>query len=146
MGRRYLFDERHGVQVSRLAMSLFDQLRRVHGMDSGDRRLLRAAAVLHIGNLALSYDRGGFSGLLSVNYQGDYYQQIGATRMEDRLLHRRRQIDLAANQQLSPNVRAFVQLNNLNNEPYMRYFGNVNFPDENEFEGRWGTLGLRFNF
>lgn len=114
--------------------------------DDNDRNLPLPEQVPHIGNLALSYDRGGFSGLLSVNYQGDYYQRIGATQMEDRLLRRRRQIDLAANQQLSPNVRAFVQLNNLNNEPYMRYFGNVDFPDENEFEGRWGTLGLRFNF
>lgn len=47
LGRRYLFDEAHARQVSRLAASLFDQLQKVHGMDPADRRMLLAAAVLH---------------------------------------------------------------------------------------------------
>ena len=47
LGRRYLFDEAHATHVAALAASLFDQLRAVHGLDDADRRLLRAAAVLH---------------------------------------------------------------------------------------------------
>jgi exopolyphosphatase/guanosine-5'-triphosphate,3'-diphosphate pyrophosphatase len=47
LGRRYLFDEAHAMQVSRLAGSLFDQLARVHRLDTADRRMLLAAAVLH---------------------------------------------------------------------------------------------------
>jgi exopolyphosphatase/guanosine-5'-triphosphate,3'-diphosphate pyrophosphatase len=47
LGRRYEFDEPHGVQVSRLALSLFDQTRELHHMGSADRLLLQAAAVLH---------------------------------------------------------------------------------------------------
>lgn len=47
MGRRYLFDEAHGVHVARLARSLFDQLRDLHELDPADRRILLAAAVLH---------------------------------------------------------------------------------------------------
>jgi exopolyphosphatase/guanosine-5'-triphosphate,3'-diphosphate pyrophosphatase len=47
LGRRYLFDEAHALQVSRLAASLFDQLRKVHGMGAAERRMLLAAAVLH---------------------------------------------------------------------------------------------------
>jgi exopolyphosphatase/guanosine-5'-triphosphate,3'-diphosphate pyrophosphatase len=47
LGRRYLFDEAHGMHVARLAGSLFDQLRELHGLDAGDRRVLLAAAVLH---------------------------------------------------------------------------------------------------
>jgi len=52
LGRRFMFDEAHGLQVSRLALSLFDQLRDLHRLDSSDRRLLLAAAILH--------DIGGF--------------------------------------------------------------------------------------
>lgn len=47
LGRRYLFDEAHALQVSRLAASLFDQLGKVHKMGAAERRMLLAAAVLH---------------------------------------------------------------------------------------------------
>jgi exopolyphosphatase/guanosine-5'-triphosphate,3'-diphosphate pyrophosphatase len=52
VGRRFMFDEAHGLQVSRLALSLFEQLRDLHGLDDSNRRLLLAAAILH--------DIGGF--------------------------------------------------------------------------------------
>jgi exopolyphosphatase / guanosine-5'-triphosphate,3'-diphosphate pyrophosphatase len=47
LGRRYLFDEEHGAQVSRLAGELFDQLSSLHGMSDDDRRILCVAAALH---------------------------------------------------------------------------------------------------
>ncbi|HEV2146182.1 MAG TPA: Ppx/GppA phosphatase family protein [Longimicrobiaceae bacterium] len=47
LGRRCLFDEAHAMHVARLAGSLFDQLRGLHGLDAADRRVLLAAAVLH---------------------------------------------------------------------------------------------------
>jgi exopolyphosphatase / guanosine-5'-triphosphate,3'-diphosphate pyrophosphatase len=47
LGRRYRFDEAHGTHVARLSLDLFDQLRSLHRLGDGDRRVLRAAAVLH---------------------------------------------------------------------------------------------------
>ncbi len=47
LGRRYHFDEGHGVLVAKLAGSLFDDLREHHGLGERDRLLLRVAAVLH---------------------------------------------------------------------------------------------------
>jgi exopolyphosphatase / guanosine-5'-triphosphate,3'-diphosphate pyrophosphatase len=47
LGRRYRFDEAHGAHVARLAVQLFDGMAAVHGMGGTDRRVLRAAAVLH---------------------------------------------------------------------------------------------------
>lgn len=47
LGRRYHFDEPHATQVDRLACVLFDNLAAVHGLGPADRRLLRAAALLH---------------------------------------------------------------------------------------------------
>lgn len=52
LGRRYLFDEAHCAHVAELACSLFDQLRGATKLSGEDRRLLRAAALLH--------DIGGF--------------------------------------------------------------------------------------
>ena len=45
--RRCGWDERHGRQVARLALSLFDQLGSVHGLDGDDRQLLEYGAFLH---------------------------------------------------------------------------------------------------
>ena len=42
-----MFDEAHGLHVARLALSIFDQLKKVHGLRSAGRRLLLAASVLH---------------------------------------------------------------------------------------------------
>jgi len=47
LGRRFMFDEAHGLHVARLALSIFDQLHDLHGLDDGDRKLLLAAAILH---------------------------------------------------------------------------------------------------
>ena len=52
LGRRFMFDEAHGLQVASLALSIFDQTAAVHGLQGTDRRLLLAAAILH--------DIGGF--------------------------------------------------------------------------------------
>jgi exopolyphosphatase / guanosine-5'-triphosphate,3'-diphosphate pyrophosphatase len=47
LGHRYQFDEEHGVHVSHLALSLFDQLQPRHRLKPIDRSILQAAAVLH---------------------------------------------------------------------------------------------------
>jgi exopolyphosphatase/guanosine-5'-triphosphate,3'-diphosphate pyrophosphatase len=57
LGRRYLFDERHGVHVAQLATSLFEQLSGLHGLGPNDHLVLRAAAVLHDVGLFISYKR-----------------------------------------------------------------------------------------
>jgi len=45
--RRCSWDERHGRQVARLALALFDQLAWLHRLGSGDRELLEYGALLH---------------------------------------------------------------------------------------------------
>ncbi len=52
LGRRFMFDEAHGLHVGQLALSLFEQLADLHQLDASNRPLLLAAAILH--------DVGGF--------------------------------------------------------------------------------------
>jgi exopolyphosphatase/guanosine-5'-triphosphate,3'-diphosphate pyrophosphatase len=47
LGRRCHFDEAHGQHVARLALSLFDQTRELHGLDEADEELLEFTALLH---------------------------------------------------------------------------------------------------
>ena len=57
LGRRFLFDEAHGLKVADLADSLFDQLIDLHELDHHDRLLLRAASILHDIGLFISYKK-----------------------------------------------------------------------------------------
>jgi exopolyphosphatase / guanosine-5'-triphosphate,3'-diphosphate pyrophosphatase len=47
LGRRFRFDEGHGLLVSRFAAEIFDATQALHGLDERARLLLRAASVLH---------------------------------------------------------------------------------------------------
>jgi exopolyphosphatase/guanosine-5'-triphosphate,3'-diphosphate pyrophosphatase len=47
LGRKYGFDEPHGVAVASLAVQMFDQTRSLHGLDGECRTLLEVAGLLH---------------------------------------------------------------------------------------------------
>lgn len=57
LGRRFQFDEAHGRHVAKLAASLFDQTRSLHGLKRDDRKLLIAAALLHDIGTFIGYKR-----------------------------------------------------------------------------------------
>jgi exopolyphosphatase/guanosine-5'-triphosphate,3'-diphosphate pyrophosphatase len=57
LGRRFEFDERHGLHVGALAMRLFDDLAAMHKLPASARRVLEAAAVLHDIGVAVSFHR-----------------------------------------------------------------------------------------
>jgi exopolyphosphatase/guanosine-5'-triphosphate,3'-diphosphate pyrophosphatase len=62
LGRRFRFDEQHARQVTRLSLSLFDQLQELHGLGPRARLLLECAALLHdIGTFIhhMDHDRHG---------------------------------------------------------------------------------------
>jgi TonB-dependent receptor len=101
----------------------------------------------HVGNVALTYDGYGFSGLVSLNHQSDFLESISSNPAADRYGRYRNQVDASFSQRVTSNLRLTLHLNNLTNEPYVRYLPGLNgVPYENEYEGRWGSLGLRFNF
>jgi exopolyphosphatase/guanosine-5'-triphosphate,3'-diphosphate pyrophosphatase len=47
LGRRCNFDEKHALQVARLALELFDQLQSLHKLGAAERELLEYACILH---------------------------------------------------------------------------------------------------
>jgi exopolyphosphatase/guanosine-5'-triphosphate,3'-diphosphate pyrophosphatase len=57
LGRRFGFDEPHARQTTRLALSLFDQLAKVHRLPASARSLLEAASLLHDVGHAVSPSR-----------------------------------------------------------------------------------------
>lgn len=57
LGRRFHFEEAHGIQVARLAESLFDDLAELHELSADDREILIAAGILHDIGQRISYKR-----------------------------------------------------------------------------------------
>jgi exopolyphosphatase/guanosine-5'-triphosphate,3'-diphosphate pyrophosphatase len=47
LGRKYAFDEPHGLAVASLACQIFDQTRTLHQLDNESRTLIEVAALLH---------------------------------------------------------------------------------------------------
>jgi exopolyphosphatase/guanosine-5'-triphosphate,3'-diphosphate pyrophosphatase len=68
-GRRMDYDPQHAEQVSRLTLSLFDQLRPIHGLGPDERLLLEIGALLH--------DIGHFVNRKSHHRHGEYLIRNG---------------------------------------------------------------------
>lgn len=79
LGRKYNYDEKHSRQVERLALSIFDQTKKLHAFGERERFYLQIAAILH--------DVGKFIGLNghdTNSYNIIYYSDIMGLSDRDR--------------------------------------------------------------
>jgi len=65
------------------------------------------------GNVALGYDIGGFSGRVSVFFQGEYNRSYSAGRLSDPVVQKFSRWDLSLRQRLTDHLSVFLNLNNL---------------------------------
>jgi TonB-dependent receptor len=98
-----------------------------------------------VGNLALTYEKGGFTGRLSWNYNSEYILLVGGEPAEDQWLDEHLQLDFLARQQISEKMSIFLELVNLGDEPYRVYEGTVDRPRQEEYYSWWATIGIRFS-
>ena len=64
------------------------------------------------GNVALGYDIDGFSGRVSVFFQGDYTRSFSATRESDPIVQDYARWDITLKQRINENISVFFNLNN----------------------------------
>ncbi len=64
------------------------------------------------GNVSLGYDIKGFSGRLSVFFQGEYNRSYSASGMNDPVVQKFSRWDLSLRQRLTDNISVFFNLNN----------------------------------
>jgi TonB-dependent receptor len=95
-------------------------------------------------NLAVGYEKYGFSARLSFNYSGDYIEELGEP-LETFYVDNHFQIDASASYQFSPHVSASLELVNLNNEPYVRYQGRPSRPAQQEYYQTWGRFSILYD-
>ena len=95
-------------------------------------------------NFALSYERSGFSGRVSVSYAGSFIDEIRDVAENDRIYDQHVHVDFSASQRLNQNFTFFVELINLTNEPLRYYNGVSSRPEQQEFYSFWGNAGIKF--
>ena len=98
----------------------------------------------HSGNLALSYDRGGFTGRVSLNYLGAATSSFGGNALEDKFREERYQIDISLNQRITKKFSAFAEMLNVTNQPIIIYEGIRSRPTLIEYFGWWNRFGISY--
>ena len=112
----------------------------------GGREAQFAGQPDNVFNLALSYEKGGFSGQISLNYHDKYVLEYGEEAVEDLFVNTHLQLDVSASYMITSNLNIFGELVNLTNEPYRTYMGNTERPFQLEYYKPWGRFGLRYSF
>ena len=100
----------------------------------------------NVGNLALIFEKWGFSGRISVNYNGKSLFEVGKDATRDLYVDDHMQLDFSAQQSIGKNVTLFLEAINLTNEPYRVYEGSTDWTRQSEWYSWWGTIGVKLNF
>jgi TonB-dependent receptor len=100
----------------------------------------------HLGNLALSYEKRGFSGKLSWNFHGKYIDVAGGEAAEDVYYDNHTQLDITVSQRLLRNVKVYADFLNLTNAPLRYYIGTTNRPIQQEYYRWWSQVGVKIHW
>ncbi len=100
----------------------------------------------YIGNLAVGYEKGGFSGRVSVIFQGKSLAVIGQSAEFDGYTDASIRWDLTMQQKIFKNAALYVDVNNLTNIPDRSFLGNERFPTTIEYYGWTADLGIKYKF
>jgi TonB-dependent receptor len=99
----------------------------------------------HVANLSVGYDRGGFSGRISMLYQQSSLASVGEFPEEDSFTDTYIRWDAMLQQKIGRHLSLFFNLNNLGNRPDLSFLG-VGFPTAQEYYGWTTDIGIRYRY
>lgn len=100
----------------------------------------------HVGNISLAFERKKFNARLSLNFNGEYLSEVGATKEEDIFVKDRVQADISAGYAFNAHWRLFAEVLNISNQPFERYMGNKDQLIQREYYRQWGRFGVKFDW
>ncbi|NII23535.1 TonB-dependent receptor [Pseudoflavitalea sp. X16] len=100
----------------------------------------------HVGNISLAFERKKFNARLSLNFNGEYLSEVGATAAEDIFVKDRVQTDISAGYAFNAHWRLFAEVLNISNQPFERYMGNKEQLIQREYYRQWGRFGVKFDW
>ncbi len=99
----------------------------------------------HIFNASLSFENRKFVARLSGNFTASYLDEVGATSFQDRFYDKQFFLDFNTSYTITPKLRAFLEVNNITNQPLRYYTGSKERTAQLEFyRSRWNT-GIKFD-
>jgi outer membrane receptor protein involved in Fe transport len=100
----------------------------------------------HIANFSVGYEKGGFSGRLSMNYQGAILRHVNLREELDQYDDVFIRWDIAIQQNIYKGLSVFLNLNNISDRPESRFLWQEIYSTGQEFFGWTGDLGIRYKF
>jgi len=99
-----------------------------------------------IANLSLGYEKGSFSGRVSVLFQGKTLSNIGVRKEIDGFTDDLTRIDLSLNYKMNEKVSIFLNCSNITNEPDKSYRYQSLFPTDIEYYGFSANTGFSIKY
>jgi TonB-dependent receptor len=100
----------------------------------------------NFGNIALGYDRGGFSARLSVFFQGDYIASVSSNEKLDVMQKGYQKWDLALKQEIKKfNAELMLNISNISNMQEGTYYRYLNMDRGGSISGMLIDAGIRIN-
>lgn len=110
-----------------------------------DENITLPGQAQNVGNVALSYEKYGFSGRVAVNFADAFIAEVGGGADEDIYYDSHVQLDLSLSQKLNDHFQVFAELINLTDEPLRYYQGDTDRPISQEFYSWWSHIGIRYS-
>ena len=99
-----------------------------------------------IANLSLGYEKAGFSGRISMVYQGKSLITIGTRDELDGYSDDFVRWDLAMQQKLGGGISLYLNINNISNRSEGAFLGIESYPTSKEYFGWTSDFGIRYQF
>jgi TonB-dependent receptor len=99
-----------------------------------------------IANFSVGYEKGGFSGRLSMIYQGAILRVVNLREELDQYDNAFIRWDITLQQHIYMGLSLFLNMNNISNQPESTFLWKDIYPTGQEFFGWTGDLGIRFKF
>jgi len=100
----------------------------------------------NIANVSLGYEKGPFTGRISMLYQGAALQTIGSRSELDGYTEAYTRWDFSARYQLFTNLSLILNVNNITNNSEGAYLGSELYPTAEEYFGMTADLGVKYKF
>jgi len=97
-------------------------------------------------NIALYYDNGTFAGRIAMNHKGAYIEDHSSKPSLDTYYGDYTSLDATASYYINDDAMIYVELNNLTDEPLQYYTGNEARPNQIEYYGIRGQIGIKYDF
>lgn len=115
----------------------------IEGREEDDLELPGTAQ--HMFNASLSYETKKLVFRASLNYAGDYLDELGGSQFEDRYYDEQMFLDINASYAFTPKWRLFVEGNNLTNQPLRYYQGIRARTMQEEYYNARFNFGIKFD-